>query len=166
MNIGQVLETAAAKIAKKTGKTYMVESFEAGVDMLAKVKGDLKRHKLSDTEELFDPTTGVSLGKALTGPQHIIKLTHQIDKKTSVRSGMNLLGEEPLKYDLQLMPSSGGKTGGQSMGPLGLYSLLAHGAKANIREMQTWKSEGEDPQPNEGKRWASQHSQVWKARNT
>jgi hypothetical protein len=51
-------------------------------------------------------------------------------------------------YDLNLQPSSGSGTGGQSMGTLGMYAMLAHGATANIREMQTWKSEGRDPLDN------------------
>lgn len=162
MNVGQVLEVAAGKIAQTTGKPYIVENFGKVDDNLEKIKKELKQHGLSDTEELFDPKTGVSLGKALTGPQHMLKLTHQIDKKLSVRSGMNISGAPPESYDLNLMPSSGGKTGGQSMGNLGMNVMLAHGAKANIREMQTWKSEGPDPAP-DGKRWASQHDDVWNA---
>lgn len=161
-NIGQVLETAASKIALKTGKPYIVENFLKSDDMLSHVENELKKHGLSDTEELIDPKTGISLGKALTGHQHMLKLTHQIDKKLSVRSGMSITGAHPESYDFNLMPASGGKTGGQSMGNLGLYALLAHGAKANIREMQTWKSEGEDPAP-EHKQWKSQHKDVWAA---
>lgn len=162
MSIGQVLETAAAKIAKKTGKPYVIENFGRTEDMLKKVQHDLKTHGLSDTEELFDPTTGVSLGPVLTGPQHMLKLEHQVSKKISARSGMNLPGAAPEYYDRNLMPQGGGKTGAQSMGNLGMYTLLAHGARANIREMQTWKSEGEDPAA-EGKRWPSQHNDVWRA---
>ncbi len=162
MNVGQVLETAAGKIAKKTGKPYIVENFGKVDDQLEKVKGELKQHGLSDTEELIDPQTGKSLGKALMGPQHLLKLTHQIDKKLSVRSGMSISGAPPESYDNNLIPASGGKTGGQSMGNLGMYVMLAHGAKANIREMQTWKSEGPDSAP-DSKAWKSQHNDVWNA---
>ena len=163
MNIGQVLETAAAKIALKTGKPYLVQNFD-GSDAVSRVKAELKAHGLSDQEELFDPETKRSLGPALVGPQHMLKLVHQVDKKVSVRSGMPPLpGEVGEKYDNNLIPSGSGKTGGQSIGHNGLYTLLAHGAKANIREMQTWKSEGEDKESNPGKRWRSQHMDVWKA---
>ncbi len=162
MNVGQVLETAAGKVARKTGKPYVVQNFGRVEDQLEKVKKELKDNGLSDTEELYDPTTGVSLGKALTGPQHLIKLTHQIDKKISARSGMSISGAKPESYDKNLMPSSGGKTGAQSIGNLGMYVMLAHGAKANIREMQTWKSEGPDSAP-DGKQWRSQHDDVWTA---
>lgn len=162
MNVGQVLETVAGKIAKKTGKPYVVDNFSKDADVLERVKGELKQHGLSDTEELVDPVTGKSLGKALMGPQHMLKLTHQIDKKLSVRSGMNISGAPPESYDNNLMPSGGGKTGGQSMGNLGMNVMLAHGAKANIREMQTWKSEGPDTSP-DTKMWKSQHIDVWNA---
>lgn len=163
MNMGQVLETAAAKIAQKTGKPYIINNFAHGVDALDKVKKELAEHGLSDTEELHDPVSGQVLGHALVGPQHILKLNFQIDKKVSVRSGMPLEGAEPEHYDADtLIPSGGGKAGAQSMGNLGMYSMLAHGAKANIREMQTWKSEGADRR----ERWNSLHNEVWRAIQT
>ena len=166
MNVGQVLETAAAKIAEKTGQPYLVKNFEPNVDYLEQVKSDLKKHGLSDTEELFDPVTKQPLGKALVGTQHILKLVHQVEKKLSVRSGMNLLTGSQEGYDRNLQPTSGGGTGGQSMGTLGLYALLAHGAKANIREMQSFKSQGPDKQTNPAKQWPSDHNAIWAAIRT
>ena len=163
MNMGQVLETAASKIALKTGKPYVVQSFEHGTNMLEKVKDELKQHGISDTEEIVDPVSGQNLGPALVGHQHMLKLNFQIDKKVSVRSGMPLEGAEPEHYDADtLIPAQGGHTGGQSMGNLGLYGMLAHGAVHNIREMQTWKSEG----PDRKERWNSPHNEVWRAIQT
>lgn len=162
MNLGQVLETAAAKIAEKTGKTYVVHNFDRS-DVLERVRSELKSHGISDTEELFDPMTNQSLGKAMTGPQYMLKLHHQVDKKVSARSGLNLPGHDPEKYDINLQPSGGGHGGGQAMDQLGLYSMLSHGARANIREMATWKSEGPDMQANPAKQWQSQHHDVWDA---
>lgn len=164
INVGQVLETAAAKIAQKTGKPYIVDNF-ARHDAIANIKQELKQHGLTDTEELHDPVTGVALGKALVGPQYMLKLTHQIDKKIAARAGMGLpgAGGDVETYDRNLMPAGGGKTGGQRLDPYTINVLLAHGAKANIREAQTWKSEGPDNQSNEAKRWPSQHIPVWKA---
>jgi DNA-directed RNA polymerase subunit beta' len=162
VNPGQLMETAASKVARKTGKPYVVENFSPG-DTLEKVKHDLKAHGLSDTEELHDPVTGLSLGKVLTGEMHIMKLHHQVDKKIAVRSGITLPGHAPEKYNINLQPSGGGEEGGQSMDTLGHYALLAHGARANIREMQTFKSEGPDVGQDPNKRWASQHHDVWDA---
>ena len=76
---------------------------------------------------------------------------------------MDLRGGAQEHYDMNLQPTGGAGTGGQSMGTLGLYALLAHGAKANIREMQTYKSEGRDPQTDPSKRWPSDHDKVWAA---
>jgi len=167
MNVGQLLETAAGKIAQKTGKVYHAQNFAPGIDQLEKVKKELHEHGLSDTEELLDPISKKSLGQVMVGPQHMIKLMHQVDKKLSVRSGMDLPGSRSgERYDMNLQPSGGGGTGGQSMGVLGMYAMLAHGAKANIREMQTWKSEGPDPATAPEKKWPSQHNQVWAAIQT
>ena len=140
MNVGQVLETCAAKIAKKTGKPYIIENFKPGVDYTQKVKEDLKKHGLSDTEELFDPESGKSLGPVLTGDQFCLKLDHQAEKKITARSvGKTFAGGytdtgQPTK-------GSGVPGGGQKIGQLDTYALLAHGAKANLREMQTYKSD-------------------------
>lgn len=162
MNVGQLLETAASKIAEKTGKTYIAPSFSNGVDVLAKVQAELKQHGLSDTEELIDPLTKQSLGHVMIGKQHILKLVHQVDKKVAVSPGMSLPGMPPSdKYDINLQPSAG-----QRIGALGMYAMLAHGATANVREMQTWKGEGTDPQTNESKKWPSQHMAVWSAIQT
>ena len=165
MNIGQVLETAVAKIAQKTGKPYIVNNFDPNTpDYLTKVKAELKTHGLADTEDLYDPVAKIHLGKALVGPQYLLKLVHQVEKKLSVRSGVGLPGIQSAEpYDINLQPAGGSGAGGQSLSHLGIYSLLAHGAKANLREMQTWKSEGADPQGNEFKKWPSQHVAVWKA---
>lgn len=164
MNVGQVLETAASKVAEKTGKPYVVQNFSPE-DQLARVRKELKKNGLSDQEELIDPDTGKSIGKALVGKQYMLKMMQQIDHKVSARAGMGLPGGEadPEAYDSNLIPGGGGMAGGQRMDPLGLYVLLAHGAKANIREMQTWKSEGPDPQTNPAKQWPSKHDEVWEA---
>jgi len=165
MNVGQVLEAAAGKIAQKTGKTYKVDNFKPGnVDTLEDVQRELKAHGLTDAEEVVDPTTNKSLGKVMTGPMHISKMVHQIDKKMSVRPGMTLPGVTSTSgYTTNLQPSGGGHAGGQSIGSLGTYALLAHGARANLREMQSYKSEGPDPRAAEGKGWPSQHNQIWAA---
>jgi len=136
MNIGQLLETAASKIARKTGKPYVVDNFSPGVDYTQKVMDELKQHNLSDTEELFDPKTKRSLGKILTGDQYLLKLHHQVDKKMTARShggAYDSNGEPP--------GGSGIPGGGQTLDQLTTYALLAHGASNILREAQTWKSD-------------------------
>lgn len=145
-NLGQVLETAASKIAIKTGKPYTVKNFEPGTDLHAQVTKDLKTHGLSDKEQLFDPQTKQPMGEALVGPQYVFKLKHQVEKKMVARAG-----GPGYAYDRNMVPKGGGPHGAQSLGALGFYAMLAHGAKANLREMQTLKSD------------ASQNDEFWAA---
>jgi DNA-directed RNA polymerase subunit beta' len=141
MNAGQVLETAAGKIADKTGKPYIIKNFEAGSDYLKKVRGDLKKHHLKETETLYDPKTGRKLGEITVGPHYVFQLEHQIDKKTHVRSGgmsFSQTGAPKLPYDTDTKQP---RDGAQSLGVLGMYGALAAGLHNNLREMQTLKSD-------------------------
>lgn len=139
LNLGQVLETAAAKIAEKTGKTYRVQNFDGSPDKRADVEADLNKNGIPDKEELFDPVTGKSMGMALVGPHYVHKLKHQVGKKLIARAG-----GPGYVYDRNQMPKGGGPHGAQALDSLGVYAMLAHGANANIREMQTYKSNAED----------------------
>jgi DNA-directed RNA polymerase subunit beta' len=91
----------------------------------------LKTHGISDTEDLYDPVTKRKFPNVLTGPQYILKLHHTAEKGLSTRSRD--------AYDSNMLPSSGGPKGGQTMDAMGLYALLAHNARENIREIQTYK---------------------------
>lgn len=136
INLGQMLETAASKIAIKTGKPYIVNNFDSvnTNDYTEKVKQDLKDHGLTDTEEIYDPTTHKKLGDVLTGDQYIMKLKHQVEKKLAVRSVAN--------YTIDRSPKGTGSANpGQGIGQLEFYALLAHGARKNLKEMATYKAD-------------------------
>lgn len=155
MNPGQLLETAAGKIAEKTGKPYVVKNFQGGVDYLKKIQDELKKHGLKETETLYDPKTGRRLGDVSVGPHYAFQLEHQIDKKTHVRSGgrdLTQFGAPKLPYEADTqIPRGGGHQGAQSLGSLGIYAALASGLKDNLHEMQTLKSD------------QSQAKEVWAA---
>jgi len=137
INLGQVLETAAGKIAQKTGKPYIVNNFDPNnPDYTRKLKSELQAHNISDTEDLFDPITKRKFPNVLTGPQYILKLHHTAEKGLSTRSRD--------AYDSNMLPQKGGPKGGQTMDAMGLYAMLAHDARENIREMQTYKSDMND----------------------
>jgi len=139
INLGQVLEAAAGKIAEKTGKPYRVQNFDGTEDMTERVQKELKEHGLSDKEELIDPKTGKTMGRALVGPRYMHKLRHQVGKKLVARAG----GPD-YAYDMNRIPKRGGPHGAQALDSLGVYAMLASGAKANLREMQTYKSNAEN----------------------
>lgn len=142
INLGQILETTYSKVADKTGKPAKIQNFSPEIeDYTSFVKKELKKHDLSDTEELFDPKTGKSMGQVLVGDQYIIKQKHQISKKLAARS----YGSDA-PYDMNRSPISGSgiNVGGQAISGLDLYALLNHGARANLREMMTSKSDRND----------------------
>jgi DNA-directed RNA polymerase beta subunit/DNA-directed RNA polymerase beta' subunit len=140
---GQLLETAAGKIAEKTGKPYIVDNFEShDPDYRSKVENELKAHGLSDQEEVYDPEdTRRPLGSVLVGKQYILKHEHQVEKKLLARGGGTSLAGKGLPYDIDGQPTRGGEIGGQGFGALELYTMLGWNARANIREMSTFKSD-------------------------
>ncbi len=137
INIGQLMETAASKIALKTGQPYVVNNFGGkGIDYTQKIENDLKKHNLKDTDKIYDPVTKKFLTQeVLAGHQYIMKLKHQAEKKLSVRSmSVN-------SYGVNQEPKGGGDQGSQSLGHLELYALLASGARHNLKEISSYKAE-------------------------
>jgi DNA-directed RNA polymerase subunit beta' len=143
MNVGQMLETAAAKIAEKTGKHYIVDNFSGpNHDYRAQVLAELKKHGLHDEELVYDPDDARKpLGSVTVGPQYMLKLHHQVEKKLSVRGGGTDLNGRPLPIDSDMQPSSGGQQTGQGLGQLDMYVLLGHNARNQLRESATYRSD-------------------------
>lgn len=139
INLGQVLETAAAKIARKTGKPYVVNNFDSSVpNYTKKVQADLAKHGISDTEVMYDPKDGRPLKSdpVLFGEQFMLKLHHTAEGGIKARSRA--------AYDINAQPKKGPTGKAQSLDAAGLNALLAHGARANIRELQTIKADRND----------------------
>jgi len=126
INIGQLLETAAAKVADKMGKTYQVENF-SGKDERQNILDLMKKYKIPEKEDIFDPETGKTIPNVFTGLQYFQKLKHQVDLKTSARGT-----SEPYSKDNQ--PIAGGGHGGMSLDNLTSNVLLAHGARDFMRD--------------------------------
>jgi DNA-directed RNA polymerase subunit beta' len=126
MNIGQILETAAGKIAAKTGKPYIVDNFrDPDEDVTQTVINDLKKHGIEPDEILTDGKSGKAFAKPIfVGKQYFMKLRHIVKKKQGVRN----LGT----YDIDEQPV--GK-GAQTVGTMETYGYLAHGAKKNLQEI-------------------------------
>ena len=131
LNTGQIHETLAGKIAEKTGKPFLVENFKAGLDYKKWIDDELTKHGLSDTEEVFDPTDGSSLGQILTGRQYIMKLDHSVSKKFNTRDRAG--------YTMDRTPVRGSDEGAQAIDPLTLYGMLSHNARTLMWEQAALK---------------------------
>jgi len=132
INLGQLMETAAGKIAQKTGKPYFVHNFGKSSNV-ADLKSELDKLGISDTDMMVDPKTGKDLGKILTGPQYFLKLYKTTDQNWSAR---NVGG-----YDNTLQPTKGGEEGSKSVGYMEMLGLLGSNARKNLKEISTLKSQ-------------------------
>lgn len=132
VNLGQLMETAAAKIAQKTGKPYLIHNFSKASNV-SELKRELESHGIEDSEEIVDPGSKKVLGKILTGPQYFIKLYKTSDQNWSAR---NVGG-----YDSNNQPSKGGEEGSKSVGYMEMLGLLGSNARSNLKEIATVKSE-------------------------
>lgn len=135
VNPAQILETALARVAEKTGKPIAVENF-APRDNVKFVKSELRKHGLKDTETITDPITGKKIPGVLVGPQYTMKLMKTTDTNFSAR------GIE--SYDVNQQPSSGGPTGAKGMGRMEFNALVAHNARNILREISTLKTQKND----------------------
>jgi len=134
MNIAQVLEANASRIAEKEGKPYIARP--SGENSTEKILKELKRHKLSDSRSIYDPDEDATIEGVTVGKEYFFKLEHQVEKKLSARGA----GVDEV-YSLSGQPSSGGGIGGRAVGLGEIYSLLAHGSNANLKDMFSFKGD-------------------------
>jgi hypothetical protein len=97
---------------------------------------EMKKHGIPARQPIVDPTTGKKIDNIFVGTQYIMKLNHPVEKKLSARS----TGQ----YTLDMAPAKGGDASAQSMDPLTIFSMLAHGAKKNLRDAAIYKGERND----------------------
>ena len=135
MNIGQILETAASKIAEKTGKPFIVNNFDnPNIDAANLIKKELDKLGIPANETLTDGKTGQKIKTPIfVGKQYIMKLRHIVNKK----QGVHNYGS----YDIDEQPA--GK-GAQKVGVMDTYAYLAHGAKSNLYEIANIKGRRND----------------------
>jgi len=134
-NPAQLTETLLGKVAKKTGRPYKVKNFtdESYLDF---AKRELQRHGLTDTEDLYDPTTRRKIPKVFTGHTYMMKLHHMAEKKAS--------GREMGGYTSEGLPARGGPEGSKSIGLGELNALVSHGATNVIRDAKVVRGQRND----------------------
>lgn len=136
INPSQILETLVGKAAEKRGKPIKIQNFHPQNQNHKYVENILKKYNLKEVEEVVDQKSGQSYGEITTGFQNILKLDHPVRKKITARS----VGPS---YSQENQPTKG-EEGAQSIGSLEIYALLSHGAKENLREISTIKSDKND----------------------
>lgn len=140
INPAQIVETAVAKVAKKTGQPIIMPAM-SGRNNVKWARDLLKKHNLEDKEVLHDPMTGKDIkgpdGKGvMTGPQYIYKLFKSTDTNYSER------GVED--YDVNLQPAKGGASGAKGVGRMEINTLIAHDARNVLQETSALKGTRND----------------------
>lgn len=135
MNAGQLLETAAGKISQATGEKFYVNNF-GNDNYLKKIQDELKKAGLSADDVLLDGKGGKPfINPIFNGNQYIMKLMHVVEHKAKARSYGS--------YSIEEQPSRGDEPG-QKVDPLTTFALLSHGARENLREFASLKSQRND----------------------
>jgi DNA-directed RNA polymerase beta subunit len=126
MNPAQIFEMALSKIARKTGKPVKMSSSMEG-SYVDYVEEQLKKHGLSDTEDIEDPEMPARRIKdVLTGDKFFMKLHHTAESKWGARDTGG--------YTAEGLPAGGGKEGSKTIASLGMNALLSHGAVEVLRD--------------------------------
>ena len=144
INLGQVYEALAGKVAKKTGKPIAVAPF-SHTNYHAYITGLLKKNGVEDTEALYDPS-GRKLGKALVGDSYFLKLRHMVEDKYSERTG-----GPGSPYDINNSPAGGSGERAQALGSLEQYALLSHGSRSILVDAHSRASD------------SAQQDEIWRA---
>jgi hypothetical protein len=119
MNVSQIWDALAGKVAAKTGKP--IEVLQFGQDNFEFINSLLSQNKVTDVDDVYDPRTGKT-NKVMTGIKYTYKLNHPVMKKFSVRQ------RDGYSVDQQPLKISGSHKSAKSGGAMEVYALMAHGA--------------------------------------
>lgn len=135
INPGQMHEAVLQKIAKKTGKPYVMESFTS-TDLVNDVKEEAKKYGVSTNENII--VDGKKLKDVFSGVSYIWKLAKMSEGEMKRRE----LGG----YDVDQQPIKGKGAQAQALriGQMEVNALIGHGAKHNLREISTIKGQRND----------------------
>lgn len=126
---------ALGKIAEKLGHPIKMPLFSEH-SVIDKTIAELKKHNISDTEELYDPVTGHNI-EVLTGPLYYTRMAHIAEDKESHRSA-------GVGYSFDMQPTKVDDESSKRIGNLGTNALLSHGATAVLRDIATIKATKND----------------------
>lgn len=141
INPAQIIETAVAKVAEKTGRPIVYDN-AAPRDAVAWAKDLLARHGVRDKEVVYDPVhqrhiVGADGRGVLVGRQYIYKLFKSTDT--------NFAGHGVGPYDLNEQPlKTGGDESAKGLGKMEFDALLAHNARNILHEAATIRGQKND----------------------
>lgn len=136
LNTALLADANLGKIAEKTGKPVILPDFLTDDTIPDFVEKELKKHGLTESEDLFDPVSGKTVKDVATGVVFHYKLKHMSESKQGARS----TGE----YTAEDLPMKGGKTGARRLGNMEVSALAAHGADQVLRDAKLIRGQRND----------------------
>lgn len=136
LNTALLADANLGKIAEKTGKPIILPDFLTDDTIPDFVEKELKKHGLTESEDLFDPVSGKTVKDVATGIVFHYKLKHMSESKQGARS----TGE----YTAEDLPMKGGKTGARRLGNMEVSALAAHGADQVLRDAKLIRGQRND----------------------
>jgi len=122
----QIPELALAKIAKKTGKPYILPSDPPPEGWVEFARSELAKHGIPDKKEVYDPVTGQMIKPLGEGHMFMSVFHHLAEKKLS--------GRDVGGYSFEDQPARGGKRGSKRLSMMDTTALLAHGAHEVLKD--------------------------------
>lgn len=128
VNPGQVPMAMLGKIAARTGRRYVLPGFSSEDSLVDKAAQELKKHRMSDTETLYNPVTGRERPNQLVGNIYAYKLGQLAEMKGKARS--------TAFYTAEGLPGRGGAEGSKRIQMPEHEAMLSHGADDVSRDMK------------------------------
>lgn len=122
-----IIEVALGKVAKKTGQRILLPQDPPEEGWANWAMNLLAEHGISDTADIFDPTTGRTVKGVGDGYTYMNVFHHLAEAKLSSRGGGG-------GYDIHEQPSRGGESGSKRVGNLTMGALLSHGVPEVIKD--------------------------------
>jgi hypothetical protein len=137
-NFETYLELMLGKIARKTGKPYVLPQFlPPGQKWNEFAKAELEKHGLKDAERLYDPEEDIFLdNEVAVGDAFVMKLHHQAANKMTARGQKG--------YTLDQQPMKGQGQSAQRVSGLEMTALHSSGARGTQQEAILLKGEKRD----------------------
>jgi hypothetical protein len=134
-NPSVLAETLLGKVARKTGKPYVLKSFDHD-DLGDFALNEAKVNGIDELDDVTDPKTGHKIKGIFTGVQHLMRLHHTAESGLAARDTGGYTSDDS--------PAKGGSSGSKKISLLGVQCLLSAGATNVLKDAKLIRGQRND----------------------
>ncbi len=134
-NPSVLAETLLGKVAQKTGKPYVLKSFDHD-DLGDFALNEAKANGVNELDDVTDPKTGRKIKGVFTGVQHLMRLHHTAESGLAARDTGGYTSDDS--------PAKGGPEGSKKIALLGVQCLLSAGATNVLKDAKLIRGQRND----------------------